>query len=106
MNTVIGPFDSLPFVPWTKVSPMMTRLKKGSIDCRVIVDLSFSQGADVNSGLDIDCFLGYNHLLNHWTSALNSCPRVVHSLPKLFIFLSIARMRYVNFLACLMQLAK
>lgn len=60
LNALLGPFHSPPFEPWTRVSPMMTRPKKDSEARRVIVDLSFPAGADVNSGIDIDSFLGTN----------------------------------------------
>lgn len=60
LGAMLGPFNGLPFDPWTRISPMMTRPKKDSEDRRVIVDLSFPQGEDVNSGIDIDSFLGDN----------------------------------------------
>lgn len=59
-QAIIGPFSSPPFVPWTRTSPLMTRPKKQSSDRRVIVDLSFPAGEDVNSGIDITSILGKN----------------------------------------------
>lgn len=57
-KAMLGPFSSLPFKQWTRLSPLMTRPKKGSSDRRVIVDLSFPTGGDVNSAIDIDQFFG------------------------------------------------
>lgn len=57
-QAILGPFSSPPFVPWVRTSPLMTRPKKQSDDRRVIVDLSFPAGEDVNSGIDIDSILG------------------------------------------------
>lgn len=57
-KAMLGPFQSLPFEQWTCLSPLMTRPKKDSLDGRVIVDLSFPAGGDVNSAIDIDQFFG------------------------------------------------
>lgn len=43
-RAIAGPFDSLPFKPWTRLSPLMSRPKKGTKERRIIVDLSFPQG--------------------------------------------------------------
>lgn len=51
-GALLGPFDSPPFQPWTRISPVMTRAKKDSDDRRIIVDLSFPAGASVNDGID------------------------------------------------------
>ena len=57
-GAIIGPFSSPPFSPWSQVSPMMTRDKKGSSDRRVVVDLSFPKGRSVNSGIKKGCYQG------------------------------------------------
>lgn len=57
-KALTGPFDSRPFLPWTRVSPMMTRIKKDSPLRRVIVDLSFPVGQSVNSGINTASVLG------------------------------------------------
>lgn len=59
-DALVGPFSVLPFQPWTRLSPLMTRPKKNSQDRRVIVDLSFPPGLDVNSGIDITNLLGHD----------------------------------------------
>lgn len=59
-NALLGPFSEPPFQPWTRLSPLMTRPKKNSIERRVIVDLSFPHGLDVNSGIDIRNLLGHD----------------------------------------------
>lgn len=57
-QAVLGPFKHPPFTPWTRLSPLMTREKKDSTERRVIVDLSFPEGEDVNSAIDIDYYFG------------------------------------------------
>lgn len=48
-GALVGPFEYPPFQPWTRVSPLLTRPKKDSLDKRIIVDLSYPEGAAVNS---------------------------------------------------------
>ncbi len=57
-GSLIGPFDAQPFIPWTQVSPLMTRPKRGSTARRVIVDLSFPQGSSVNSFTPRETYCG------------------------------------------------
>lgn len=48
-NAMAGPFDSPPFTPWCRTSPLMTRHYQGdSGKRRTIVDLSYPPGASVN----------------------------------------------------------
>lgn len=53
-----GPFGDVPFSPWFRISPLMTRPKKGSSKRRVIVDLSYPDGLAVNTGINIQDYLG------------------------------------------------
>lgn len=53
-----GPIHAIPFKPWSRISPLMTRPKRGTHERRVIVDLSFPEGAAVNSGIDTSVYLG------------------------------------------------
>ena len=39
------------FIPWSQISPLMTREKKNSIEKRRMVDLSFPLGYSVNAGI-------------------------------------------------------
>lgn len=55
---MVGPFNSPPFTPWTRCSPLMTRPKKDSQDRRVIIDLSFPHGEAVNDGINTVDFFG------------------------------------------------
>lgn len=57
-KAILGPLDDIPFTPWTRISPLMTRPKKDSGKRRVIVDLSYPDGHAVNSGIDIADYLG------------------------------------------------
>lgn len=51
LGAIAGPFHSPPFAPWTQVSPLLTRPKKGSHKRRVVVNLSFPEGRSVNDGI-------------------------------------------------------
>lgn len=53
-----GPVQASPFKPWSRISPLMTRPKKGSSQRRVIVDLSYPEGEAVNTGIDTADYLG------------------------------------------------
>ena len=50
-GALLGPFEAPPYMPWSQVSPMMTRPKKNSVNRRVIVDLSWPRGRSVNAGI-------------------------------------------------------
>ena len=43
-GALIGPFREIPFRPWCKISPLMSRPKNDSTERRIIVDLSFPDG--------------------------------------------------------------
>ena len=55
-EALIGPFDGPP-VDYTHISPLMTRPKKGAEFRRVIMDLSWPEGAAVNDGVDSDVYV-------------------------------------------------
>lgn len=57
-QAIEGPLQAPPFKPWSRISPLMTRPKKGSTQRRVIVDLSYPDGAAVNTGIDTTNYLG------------------------------------------------
>lgn len=46
---MLGPYPTSPFVQWTSISPLMTRPKADSHKRRIIVDLSYPQGDNVNA---------------------------------------------------------
>lgn len=48
-NAMLGPFPESPFIEWLNISPLMTRPKSESAKHRVIVDLSYPCGNNVNS---------------------------------------------------------
>lgn len=60
LGALLGPFDELPFAPWFRCSPVMTRPKKDSLERRIIVDLTFPEGQGVNDGIDIYDYYGNN----------------------------------------------
>ena len=55
-RAVAGPFRYLPFTRM-QISPLMTRPKKDSQHRRVIVDLSWPQGASINDAIDEDWYV-------------------------------------------------
>jgi hypothetical protein len=57
-GTLLGPFKDPPFHPWTQISPLMTRPKRGSTERRVIVDLSCPEGASVNTFTPRELYCG------------------------------------------------
>ncbi|MCP4257467.1 MAG: hypothetical protein GY774_08055, partial [Planctomycetes bacterium] len=61
-GALYGPFEVPPF-DWVTISPLMTRDKKGSDKKRVILDLSFPEGASVNSGVDKKTYLNVDFKL-------------------------------------------
>ena len=44
LGTLIGPFDTPPFIPWCHVSPLMSRPKSDSDKRRITVDISCPDG--------------------------------------------------------------
>ena len=58
-QAVIGPLQQIPFPDRVGISPISTRPKKCSTDRRIIIDLSFPQGASVNDGMIKDNYLGW-----------------------------------------------
>ena len=61
-KAILGPFQQVP-VKNLHISPMMTREKSKAQHCRVIVDLSFSQGQSVNAGILKDQYLSTPFIL-------------------------------------------
>ena len=57
-GAVMGPYHKIPFDGKVGISPLSTRPKKGSMDRRVILDLSFPIGNSVNDGIPKDTYLG------------------------------------------------
>lgn len=57
-GAIEGPMADQPFTPWMRISPLMTRPKKGSDTRRTIVDLSYPEGSAVNSAIKIAEYLG------------------------------------------------
>jgi len=58
LGRIVGPFVSNPYSVPIAVSPLNSLPKKGTIDRRVITDLSFPDNLSVNSGIDKDSYLG------------------------------------------------
>ena len=57
-GAIMGPYDNIPFKSKIGISPLSTRPKKNSSECRVILDLSFPEGHSVNDGIQKDYYLG------------------------------------------------
>lgn len=60
-RALLGPFSSQPFMPWTNISPIMTRPKADSAKRRIIVDLSFPEGDNVNAYVHKNRLFGVFH---------------------------------------------
>ena len=58
MGSSLGPFQENPFSIPLSYSPLNSTAKRDSVERRVIVDLSFPEGASVNAGIDKDIYLG------------------------------------------------
>ena len=56
-GALVGPFTQPPF-QWIHMSPLMTRLKRDSDKRRVIMDLSWPQGASINDGIQMEWYMG------------------------------------------------
>ena len=63
-GAMLGPFPNPP-IENLHVSPFMTRDKSTSANRRVIIDLSWSHGHSVNSGVDNDRYLGTDFVLTY-----------------------------------------
>lgn len=57
-DAIVGPFPAVPFKPWTRLLPLMTRPKRDSDKRRVIVDMSYPDGEGVNVGINISSIYG------------------------------------------------
>lgn len=60
-KALLGPYQALPFTPWTNISPIMTRPKADSSKRRIIVDLSFPEGDNVNAYIFKNMIFGAFH---------------------------------------------
>ena len=58
LGALLGPFNSLPFKPWTQISPLMVKPKKDTDSKRIVIDLSFPLKKGVNAGIKKGCFQG------------------------------------------------
>ena len=58
LGAMFGPFSTPPFVGHVAVNPLSTRDKKDSGKKRVIMDLSYPDGASVNDQIPKDSYLG------------------------------------------------
>ena len=56
-KAIMGPFENSPFTPWYRTNPLMTRPKRDSQDRRVILDLSYPEGASVNAQIPCQSLL-------------------------------------------------
>ena len=58
-GAVMGPYESIPFQGKVGISPLSSRPKKDSQECRIILDLSFPSGQSINDGIMKDNYLGF-----------------------------------------------
>lgn len=72
-GAIIGPFSCNPFSCPCVVSPLQTVPKRDSSKLRVVHDLSFPEGASVNSGIPKDSYLNHEYKLT-----LPGVDRLIH----------------------------
>ena len=58
-GAIMGPFQKIPFHDNIGISPLSKRPKKGTMDHRIILDLSFPIGEAVSDGISKDTYLGF-----------------------------------------------
>lgn len=63
-RALLGPFPRPPFKQWFNISPIMTRPKSDSTKRRIIVDMSFPRGHNVNDGVNKNVIFGVQHTHN------------------------------------------
>ena len=64
-KAIMGPFENSPFSPWYRTNPLMTRPKRDSQDRRVILDLSYPEGASVNAQIPCQSLLDATFKLSY-----------------------------------------
>ena len=79
---MLGPFDANPPNAIINIFPLNTAAKKGSVDRRIIMDLSWPRGRSVNDGI---CILG-NAAAVHYPSIDNLLNIVVDLGPSCLLF--------------------
>ena len=58
-KAIMGPYKKILFTQNIGISPLSSRPKKGSLNRRIILDLSFPPGNSVNDGIPKDTYLGF-----------------------------------------------
>ena len=59
LGGMLGPFQTRPFIPWTQISPLMSRPKKDNdTSRRIIIDLSYPEQRSVNAGIPKNFYQG------------------------------------------------
>lgn len=99
LGAMIGPFEQPPFVPWCRTSPIMSRPKGEGSKRRVIVDLSYPPGGNVNQGVIKNNY--YGRYISH---KLPRIDEVVDTITSLDYNVALAtvdiRRAYRNFPGC------
>jgi hypothetical protein len=104
-GAILGPFSTPPFWPWTHLSPLMTREKKASVHRRVIVDLSWPQGASVNGGTPLETYLNEPYKL-HLPAAEDLAVIISHFGPACGLWSRDLRRAYRQWRVCSWLLSK
>lgn len=77
-GAMLGPFTSSPFDTWLNISPIMTRPKSESNKRRIIVDLSFPEGDNVNAFVRKNTLFGRYH--EHRLPTISDTLKVVEDM--------------------------
>lgn len=76
-KALLGPFTRPPFKQWFNISPIMTRPKAESNKRRIIVDMSFPQGSNINDCVYKNVIFGVQH--NHNLPTVQDTIRVIQA---------------------------
>ena len=71
LGGMLGPFQTRPFIPWTQISPLMSRPKKDNdTSRRIIIDLSYPEQRSVNAGIPKNFYQDHGGL-HIWSNLTN-----------------------------------
>lgn len=76
-KALLGPFHRPPFRQWFNTSPVMTRPKSDSSKRRIIVDMSFPRGGNVNDHVSKNVIFGVQH--THTLPTVQDTVRVIQA---------------------------
>lgn len=98
-RAMLGPFSNPPFAPWCQISPLMTRPKKDTEERRIIVDLSYPEGASINDGITKNQLEG--QVMEYNLPTLSTLTQAIKNLgPKVYMWKADLRRAYRQMRCC------